>query len=165
MDIETLIEEIATAFRVKPDTKVHIIRSKTWQDHSWTVMGNYLDRATLVELEPWGELWIKLDCESSFLFTVSKRSLAGHFEFWRGKQIKLGDEKFDHVMGVRAYDRQKVSSWLMDQDVRRAVLSLFPFNRLEYRENLLQYKTDIDIENAKIHAIISQLNTLNNIAQ
>jgi hypothetical protein len=85
--------------------------------------------------------------------------------FFRGKRIHTGDVKFDQALVVRGYDRQKLSFWLMHQEVRAAILSLVPFNCLDFRENLLQYMTRIILEDIKTDDIAVKMKALNDLAK
>lgn len=167
MNIDVIAKEIAEVLNAQSEqvAQVHKPSAKTYLDHSYSVMGHYNKRAVLIEIEPWGELRIKYDCNNTLLFSISKRNLAAHLGFFRGKRIRTGDVKFDQALVVRGYDRQKLSFWLMHQEIRDAILSLVPFNCLDFRKNLLQYMTKIIIEDKKTYDIIVEMKTLNHLAQ
>lgn len=167
MNIDVIAKEIAEVLNAQSEqvARVHKPKNKTYLDHSYSVMGHYYNRAVLIEIEPWGELRIKYDCNNTLLFSISKRNLAAHLGFFRGKRIRTGDVKFDQTLVVRGYDRRKLSFWLMHQEVRDAILSLVPFNCLDFRENLIQYMTRRILEDIITYDIVVKMKALNHLAE
>jgi hypothetical protein len=165
MNIDVIAKEIAEVLNAQSEQVARVHKPNTYFDHSYSVMGHYYKRAVLIEIEPWGELRLKYDCNNTLLFSISKRNLAAHLGFFRGKRIHTGDVKFDQALVVRGYDRQKLSFWLMHQEVRAAILSLVPFNCLDFRENLLQYMTRIILEDIKTDDIAVKMKALNDLAK
>ena len=166
MNIDILAKEIADLLSTQSEhiARVHKPNNKAALDHSYSIMGYYYKRSVLIELEPWGMLRIKLDCNNTLLFSISKKGFADFFNFFGGRRISTGDVRFDQILAARGYDRRKLASWLMNKEVRDAILSLAPFKCFDFRENLLQYMIDIDFDAVKTYDIIEKIKTLDRIA-
>ena len=166
MNIDVFAKEIADVLSTQSEqvAQVHKPRKKSYLDYSYSIMGYYYKRSVLIELEPWGVLRVKFDCNNTLLFSIGKKGFADILNFFRGRRIKTGDVRFDQILVARGYDRKKLTSWLMNKEIRDAILTLVPFKCLDFRENLLQYMIDTNFEGVKVYDLNEKIKTLDRIA-
>ena len=161
--IETVCKELATEIGgrvLRPDSGIRFKQRGTL----YSVIGKFKERSVLVDIEPWGEMTLKLDCNINYRFQIRPNSFLARISLLTAKRIFTGDKEFDRSFVVRSNNYRDVSTWLMRREIREAIFTLVPFSNLAFRKNLLQYMSEIELDRPRTDEILNRLRILNDIA-
>ena len=132
-------------------------------DTKHSIIGKFGGRAVAVDIQPWGEISIKYDCNTTYRFQIRPNSFLARISLIAAKRISTGDKEFDESLLVRTNYRE-ISTWLARREIREIIASLKPFSELAVRKNLLQYYSKVELDKPRTDEITTKLNILNNIA-
>ena len=161
--IETVCKELATEIGgrvLRPNPGMRFKQRGTL----YSVIGKFKERAVLVDIEPWGEMTLKLDCNINYRFQIRSNSFLARISLFAAKRIFTGDKEFDRSFIVRSNNYYGVSTWLMHREIREAIFTLMPFSDLAFRKNLLRYMSDIELDRPRTDEISKRIRVLNDIA-
>lgn len=161
--IEIISKEIATEIggsvqRPKPGDRFMPYGTK------YSITGKFSGRSVVINLEPWGEVTIKYDCNTNYRFRIRPNSFWTRIGLFKERRVLTGDIEFDRSFVVRTNNYREISNWLMRREIRELIFMLIPYSELAFRRNLLQYNSEIQLDRPRTNEILNKLKILNDIA-
>jgi len=161
--IETILEEIASEIGGsvhKPKSSDRFIPYGI----QYSITSKFSGRSVVINLEPWGEVTLKYDCNTNYPFRIRPNSFWNRIGLFVERRVLTGDTEFDRSFVVRSNNYREISSWLMRREIRELIFTLTPFSELTFNGNLLQYNSEIQLVHWRANEILSKLKILNDIA-
>jgi hypothetical protein len=161
--IETISEEIATKIngsvqRPKPGGRFMPFGTQ------YSITGKFSGRSVAINLEPWGEVTLKCDCNANYRFRIRPNSFWARIGLLEERRVLTGDTEFNQSFVVRSNNYREIYNWLMRREIRELLFMLIPFSELAFRGNLLQYNSEIQLDRPRTNEILNKLKILNDIA-
>jgi len=130
----------------------------------YSVMGRFKKRPIIIDLYPYDEMFIRLDCNTIYDFQIVPNSFSARLNFLKDTRIFTGDEKFDTIFVVRSRYYNQLASWLMHTEIRDSILSLTPFMYLMFQRNLLRFRTKFDFDQPNAAEVLNSVEILDTLA-
>jgi len=130
----------------------------------YSIIGKYSERSVVINLESWGEVTLKYDCNANYRFRIRPNSFRARIGLFLERSILTGDIEFDRSFVIRSNNHREISNWLMRREIRELIFILTPFSELAFKGNLLQYNSEIQLDRSRTNEILHKLKILNDIA-
>ncbi|UCG93239.1 MAG: hypothetical protein JSV97_05960 [candidate division WOR-3 bacterium] len=130
----------------------------------YSVMGRFKERPIIIDLYPYDEMFIRLDCKTIYDFQIVPNSFFARLNFLKDTRIFTRDENFDIAFVVRSRYYSQFASWLMHIEIRDSILSLTSFMYLMFKRNLLRFRTKIDFDHQEANEILNSVKILDTLA-
>lgn len=130
----------------------------------YSVIGKLEERPIIVDLEAYGEMLIRIDCNTIYKFQILPNTFVSRINLLKRRRVFLGDKGFDDKFVVRSNFSQKLTEWLMHTEIRESIVNLSPFIHLMFEKGLLRYRSKFNFDQPNTAEIIGKAEILNTIA-
>ena len=176
--LATTLEELAKALngtvhrvdwdiKVLPDQRVvytGLPPAANRGDIGPSVTGKLRGRSTSIELEPMGNMVIKLGCTTTRWFRIVPNSFLAQLDLFSGRRVLSGIKDFDDAFIVRGDSSQEFAVWLSSAEIRDSIVRLAPLIYLILQRGLLRYRSEFDLGQPDSARVLHKAECLDSLA-
>ena len=162
-ELATICDELAR----KLTGAVHRIEGRIFfkiGEAGYSVIGKLEERPVIIDLEAYGEVLIRIDCNTTYMFQILPNTFFSRFDFLLRQRVFVGEQDFDNKFVVHSNYSQKITEWLMNTEIRESIASLAPFIHLMFKKGLLRYRSKFNVDEPDRAKIINKIEILDTIA-
>lgn len=122
-----------------------------------SVVGRFEGRPASVEIEPLGELVIKVRCGAAVWLRLVLNRLAARLDVFGGPRVLTGVYSLDQAFVLRGAPAEPLRRWLAAAATRPALEGIQPFVSLRHERTLLTLRAPVQSERLSASVVVGAL--------